>query len=134
MSEIDNSTLVESAMEMPPVQEQQTITAAESELAGATAASVSNQEAMIALVLSRIKKQSKQIEIVTKQVTQLSGHFRDLEKKQSKQSKEILGQIKSLQKQLKQVQKQVAGIRARPTSGKKRKLTKKSRKSRAKRR
>jgi hypothetical protein len=77
---------------------------------------VSNQEAMVAQTLSRVKKQSKQLDKVNKILGQLPGQFKDLDKKQSRQSKQIEQQVRQLQSQVKQLQKQVARIK---TSGSK---------------
>lgn len=134
MSEIENSTLIESALEMKPLEEPQTTPAAETEIAATTVATVSNQEAMTALVLSRVKKQSKQIESLSKQVTQLPGQFRDFERRQSKQSKQLALQIRALQIQLKQVQKQVARIRVKSAAPKTRKVSRKAKKSKSRKR
>ena len=130
MSEIDNATLVESALEMQPL-EQETAPAAEPVIESAASNTVSNQEAMTALVLGRVKKQSKQIENVTRIVSQLPPQVRNLEKRQSRQAKQLSLQIRALQNQVKQIQKRVSRIKTastRVTSKKStRKATKKTR-------
>jgi hypothetical protein len=132
MSEIDNSTLVESAMEMQPLEQEPAVTAEVTpEVAAPT---VSNQEAMTALTLSRVKKQSKQIENLTRLLAQVPTQFRNLERKQSRQIKQLSQQVKVLQNQVRQVQKQVARIKVKPTAIRKRKVAKKSKKSKTKRR
>ena len=132
MSEIDNSTLVESAMEMQPLEQEPAVTAEVTpEVAAPT---VSNQEAMTALTLSRVKKQSKQIENLTRLLAQIPTQFRNLERKQSRQIKQLSQQVKVLQNQVRQVQKQVARIKVKPTAIRKRKVAKKSKKSKARRR
>jgi hypothetical protein len=132
MSEIDNSTLVESAMEMQPLEQEPAVTAEVTpEVAAPT---VSNQEAMTALTLSRVKKQSKQIENLTRLLAQVPTQFRNLERKQSRQIKQLSQQVKVLQNQVRQVQKQVARIKVKPTAIRKRKVAKKSKKSKARRR
>jgi archaellum component FlaC len=85
---------------------------------------VSNQEAMVAQTLSRVKKQSKQLDKVNKMLGQQLGHLKDLDKKQSRQVKQIEQQVRQLQSQVKQLHKQVARTK---TSGSKikKKVTKK---------
>jgi hypothetical protein len=128
MSEIDNSTLVESAMEMQPLEQEPAAVITETSTEIVAAPQVSNQEAMTALTLSRIKKQSKQIENLTKLLSQVPPQFRNLEKKQSKQLKQISLQVKVLQNQVKQVQKQVARIKVKSASVSKRKVARKAKK------
>ena len=132
MSEIDNSTLVESAMEMQPLEQEPAVIAEVTP--EVTAPTVSNQEAMTALTLSRVKKQSKQIENLTRLLAQVPTQFRNLEKKQSRQIKQVSQQLKVLQNQVRQVQKQVARIKTKPTAVRKRKVARKSKKSKARRR
>ena len=78
---------------------------------------VSNQEAMVAQTLSRVKKQSKQIEKANKLLAQLPGQFKDLDKKQSKQFRQVDQQVRQMQSQLKQLQKQVARIKVGAAGG-----------------
>ncbi len=132
MSEIENSTLVESAIEMEPL-EQETAVTVDSNVE-ATPASVSNQEAMTALTLSRVKKQSKQFENLTRLLAQLPAQIRTFEKRQSKQARQLSQQVRLIQAQVKQVQKQISRIRVPSAGPKKRRAAKKSRKSKAKRR
>jgi hypothetical protein len=132
MSEIDNSTLVESALEMPPLDQEQVVTPeAPTEVA---VPSVSNQEAMTALVLSRIKKQSKQIENLTRLLGQVSPQFRNLDKKQARQAKLVSQQLRVLQNQVKQIQKQVARLKVSSSKATARKVSKKAKKKKARRR
>jgi hypothetical protein len=132
MSEIDNSTLVESAMEMQPLEQEPAVTAEVTpEVAAPT---VSNQEAMTALTLSRVKKQSKQIENLAKLLAQVTPQLRNLERKQAKQIKSVSQQVRVLQNQIRQVQKQVARIKVRPAATRKRSVARKTKKSKAKRR
>ena len=133
MSEIDNSTLVESALEMQPL-EQEPAVATEATVEAATTPSISNQEAMTALVLSRVKKQSKQIENLTRLLGQVPTQFRNVERKQSRQAKLISQQVRVLQNQIRQVQKQVARIKVSSASTRKRKAKRKATKSKARRR
>jgi hypothetical protein len=133
MSEIDNSTLVESALEMQPL-EQESAVATEATAEAATTPSISNQEAMTALVLSRVKKQSKQIENLTRLLGQVPTQFRNVERKQSRQAKLISQQVRVLQNQIRQVQKQVARIKVSSASTRKRKAKRKATKSKARRR
>ncbi|MGI0024864.1 MAG: hypothetical protein ACREA4_06940 [Nitrososphaera sp.] len=132
MSEIDNSTLVESALEMQP-QEQEPAVATEA-TAEASTPSVSNQEAMTALLLSRVKKQSKQLESLTRLLGQVPAQFRNVERKQSRQSRLVSKQLRVLQNQIRQVQKQVARIKVGSTGPRKRKAKRKATKSKARRR
>jgi hypothetical protein len=132
MSEIDNSTLVESALEMQPLeQEPAVVTETTAEVA---TPSISNQEAMTALVLSRVKKQSKQLENLTRLLGQVPAQFRNVEKKQSKQARLVSQQLRTLQNQVRLIQKQVARIKVGSTSPKKRKAKRKATKSKARRR
>ena len=133
MSEIDNSTLVESALEMQPL-EQEPAVATEATVEAATTPSISNQEAMTALVLSRVKKQSKQIENLTRLLGQVPTQFRNVERKQSRQAKLLSQQLRVLQNQIRLVQKQVARIKVSSASTRKRKVKRKATKSKARRR
>jgi len=132
MSEVDNSTLVESAMEMEALEVQPESVSAEP-ATSETAPTVSNQEAMVALTLSRVKRQSKQIENLGRLVGQLPAQLRNLQRSQSKQIKQVQQQIRLLQPQLRQLRKQVGRIKtnARGT-GRKRNVKRKARKSRSK--
>jgi hypothetical protein len=132
MSEIDNSTLVESALEMPPLEQEPAVTIETTQ--EATAPSISNQEAMTALVLSRVKKQSKQIENLTKLLGQLTPQIRNLERKQAKQVKLVSQQLRVIQNQVRQVQKIVARVRVNSTRPAKKKAARKAKKSKARRR
>ena len=132
MSEIDNSTLVESALEMQPLEQEPAVVTEET--AEVVTPSISNQEAMTALVLSRVKKQSKQLENLTRLLGQVPAQFRNIEKKQSTQARLVSQQLRTLQNQVRQIQKQVARIKVRPASPKKRKAKRKATKSKARRR
>lgn len=133
MSEVDNSTLVESAMEMQPIEPPQ-----ESVIAEPTntevSTTVSNQEAMTALTLSRVKRQSKQIENVTKLLGQLATQFRALDKKQSSQIRSVEQQVRQVQVQIKVLQRQVARVKTNAVGTKKRASRTKARKSKSRRR
>ena len=133
MSEIDNSTLVESALEMQPLAQEPAVTT-EATVEAATTPSISNQESMTALVLSRVKKQSKQIENLARLLGQVPTQFRNVERKQSRQAKLVSQQLRVLQNQVRQVQKQVARIKVSSTSTRKRKAKRKATKSKARRR
>jgi len=120
MSEMENSGMPEADSEI----ETQAATA-DMQLDGAhkaalteTTSLVSNQEVMMAQTLSRLKKQSKQLDKVDKALAQLPSQFKGLEKKQSKQFNQIERQIRQVQLQVKQLQKQVTGVK---TSTKKKK-------------
>lgn len=132
MSEIDDSTLVESALEMQPLEEQPAATI--DVTTEAAIAAVSNQEAMTALTLSRVKKQSKQIENVTRLLAQVPVQFRNFEKKQSRQVKQLSQQIRAVQNQVRLLQKQVARIKVSSNSSRKRKVARKAKKSKSRRR
>jgi hypothetical protein len=116
MSEFENSgtSETEAQEEMTTMQqsvEGQQMGDAGAEPIAAPEPAVSNQEAMVAQTLSRVKKQSKQIEKANKLLAQLPGQFKDLDKKQSKQFRQVDQQVRHLQSQLKQLQKQVARIK-----------------------
>ena len=132
MSEIDDSTLVESALEMQPLEEQPAATI--DVTTEAAIAAVSNQEAMTALTLGRVKKQSKQIENVTRLLAQVPMQFRNFEKKQSRQAKQLSQQIRAVQNQVRLLQKQVARIKISSNSSGKRKVARKAKKSKSRRR
>ena len=129
MSEVDNSTLVESAMEMQNVEEQPE-TAVPETTTSETLPTVSNQEAMTALVLSRLKRQSKQIDNLNRLIGQLPVRFRDLDKRQSKQNRRIELRIGQVQSQIRQLQTRVTRIRVR-AAGSKTGTRKKARKSKS---
>ena len=129
MSEIDNATLVESALEMQPL-EQETAPATEAGIESTASPTVSNQEAMTALVLSRVKKQSKQIETINRLVAQVPSQVRSLDKRQSRQARQLSQQIRVLQNQVKQVQKRVSRIKTASTPAKRRSTRKASKKTR----
>lgn len=117
MSEIDNSTLVESALEMQPLEQETAATTVTTEsVIEPTTSTTSNQEAMTALVLSRLKKQGKQVENITRLIGQVPTQFRNLENRQSRQVNQLARQVKVLQNQVRQVQKQIARIRIRSAS------------------
>lgn len=132
MSEIDNSTLVESALEMPPLEQEPAVTA--DTITETAAPSISNQEAMTALVLSRVKKQSKQIENLTRLLGQLTPQIRNLEKKQARQVKSVSQQLRVVQNQVRQVQKLVARVRVSSARPAKKKAARKAKKGKARRR
>lgn len=132
MSEIDNATLVESALEMQPLP-QETASTAEVAVEAATS-TVSNQEAMTALILGRVKKQSKQVEGITRLLTQVSAQFRNLEKRQLSQAKLLSRQLRAVQNQVRLVQKQVSRIKVRSAAPKKRRAAKKATKRKSRRR
>ena len=133
MSEVDNSTLVESAMEMQPIESPQEAVIAEP-TTSEVSTTVSNQEAMTALTLSRVKRQSKQIENVTKLLGQLATQFRALDKKQSRQIRSVEQQVRQVQVQIKVLQRQVARVKTNTVGTKKRASRKKARKSKSRRR
>jgi hypothetical protein len=118
MSEVENSTLVESAMEMQSAEGQPENIATEI-VTSETTATVSNQEAMIALTLGRIKRQSEQIERVGRLLGQVPVQLRGLEGRQSRQVNLVGRQVRALQLQVRQLQKQVARIKIDATSARK---------------
>ncbi len=132
MSEVDNSTLVESAMEMQSAEGQQENVATEI-ATSETATTVSNQEAMIALTLGRVKRQSKQIEGIARLLGQVPAQLRGLERKQSRQIKLVGRQIRALQLQVRLVQKRVARIKVAAGGARKKGARKRTRKSKARR-
>jgi hypothetical protein len=134
MSEIDNSTLVESAMEMQPIEAEPPAVTEEVVVTEVATPSVSNQEAMTALLLSRVKKQSKQIENLTRIAAQVPSQVRTIERAQSRQVKLLSRQLRILQNQVRQVQKQVGRIKVSSAKSRKRRVARKARKTRAKRR
>lgn len=132
MSEIDNSTLVESALEMQPLEQEPAV--ATEAIAEVATPSISNQEAMTALVLSRVKKQSKQLENLTRLLGQVPAQFRNVERKQSRQARLVSQQLRTLQNQVRLIQKQVARIKVGSTSPRKRIAKRKAKKSKVRRR
>lgn len=133
MSEADNSTLVESAMEMQPIESPQEAVITEPTTTEIPT-TVSNQEAMIALTLSRVKRQSKQLENVTKLLGQLAAQFRGLDRKLSGQNRLVGQQVRQLQVQIKVLQRQVARVKTSSAGTRKRAARKKARKSKSRRR
>ncbi len=130
MSEVDNSTLVESAMEMQTLEEQPESVVAEA-AAPETSPTVSNQEAMTALILSRVKRQSKQLENLNKLIGQFPTRFRDLDRRQSKQSRRIELRIGEVQSQVRQLQTRITRLKV-GAGGRKRSSRKKARKGKNK--
>jgi hypothetical protein len=76
---------------------------------------ISSQDLMMAQTLSRIKKQSKQVDKLNKVLGLLPGQFKDLDKRQSRQFK----QVKQLQKQV--VHVKTSGAKTKRNASKKRK-------------
>lgn len=68
---------------------------------------LSNGEVMIAQVLSRTKKQAKQLERATKMVEQALDALKKADKERVKHSKQVEQQNKKILSQLVQLQKQV---------------------------
>ncbi|MGI0029592.1 MAG: hypothetical protein ACREAQ_07775 [Nitrososphaera sp.] len=130
MSEVDNSTLVESAMEMQTLEEQPESVVVEA-AAPETSPTVSNQEAMTALILSRVKRQSKQLENLNKLIGQFPTRFRDLDRRQSKQSRRIELRIGQMQSQVRQLQTRITRLKV-GAGGRKRSSRKKARKGKNK--
>ncbi len=128
MSEVDNSTLVESAMEMQNVEQPET--AVPETATSETLPKVSNQEAMTALILSRLKRQSKQIDSLNRLIGQLPIRFRDLDRRQSKQNKRIELRVRQVQSQIRQLQSRIARIRV-GAAGRKTGTRKKARKGKS---
>lgn len=134
MSEVEDSTLVESAMEMRSIEEGQENVRAEPTAAIDVPSPVSNQESMVALTLSRVKRQSKQIDNLSRVLGQLTVQFRTVDKRQLGQARQIDRQIRQVQTQLKQLQKQLARIGTRAAGNRRTSATKKARKSKARKR
>ena len=99
----------------------------ESTAATAPIVAVSNQEAMVAQTLSRLKKQSKQVEKASKLIAQIPGQLKDLEKRQAKQFGRIDRQLRQLQSQINALQKRIPR-KAAVSSSKKKKAKKLRRK------
>jgi hypothetical protein len=89
---------------------------------------------MTALVLSRVKKQSKQIENLARLLGQITPQFRNLDKKQAKQARLVSQQLRVLQNQVNQIQKQVARLKVSSTKAAPRKAARKAKKSKSRRR
>lgn len=91
---------------------------------------VSNEEVMIAQVLSRTKKNSKQLERASRMVEQALDALKRADKERVKHSKQVEQQNKKILSQLAQLQKQVkkakgaAGGRPKRTAKKKAKSRK----------
>ncbi|MEO9294563.1 MAG: hypothetical protein ABI347_03070 [Nitrososphaera sp.] len=76
---------------------------------------VSNEEAMIAQVLSRTKKNAKQLERAARMVEQVLGALKKADKERVKHSKQVEQQNKKILSQLAQLQKQVKKAKASAT-------------------
>ena len=83
----------------------------------------SNEEVMIAQALSRIKKQSKQLEKTGKVVQQVLDSLKKADKERVRHSKQVEQQNKKVLSQIAQLQKKVAKAKstAKKKSGKKKK-------------
>lgn len=90
---------------------------------------LSNEEAMIAQVLSRAKKNAKQIERATRLAEQALDSLRKAEKERVKHSRQVEQQNKKILSQLAQLQKQVKKAKS-PAAKPKRAAKKKKSKSR----
>jgi hypothetical protein len=82
---------------------------------------VSNEEVMIAQALSRIKKQSKQLEKTGKVVQQVLDSLKKADKERVRHSKQVEQQNKKVLSQIAQLQKKLA----KPKSASKKKSSKK---------
>ena len=84
---------------------------------------VSNEEVMIAQALSRIKKQSKQLEKTSRIVQQVLDSLKKADKERARHSKQVDQQNKKVLSQIVQLQKKVAKPKstAKKKSGKKKK-------------
>lgn len=82
------------------------------------------------MVLSRLKRQSKQIDNLNRLIGQLPVRFRDLDKRQSKQNRRIELRIGQVQSQIRQLQARVARIRV-GAAGRKTGTRKKARKGKS---
>lgn len=69
---------------------------------------VSNEEAMIAQVLSRVKKQAKQIEKMQKTVGQILDSLKRADKERAKHGRQVEQQNKKMMSQVAQLQKRLA--------------------------
>jgi hypothetical protein len=83
----------------------------------------SNEEVMIAQALSRIKKQSKQLEKTSRIVQQVLDSLKKADKERARHSKQVEQQNKKVLSQIAQLQKKVAKAKstAKKKSGKKKK-------------
>ena len=90
---------------------------------------VSNEEVMIAQALSRIKKQSKQLERTGKVVQQVLDSLKKADKERVRHSKQVEQQNKKVLSQIAQLQKKLAKAKsaAKPKSSKKKKARPKKR-------
>lgn len=86
---------------------------------------VSNEEVMIAQALSRIKKQSKQLEKTSGIVQQVLDSLKKADRERARHSKQVEQQNKKVLSQIVQLQKKLAKAKsaAKPKSGKKKKFT-----------
>ena len=84
---------------------------------------VSNEEVMIAQALSRIKKQSKQLEKTGKVVQQVLDSLKKADKERARHSKQVEQQNKKVLSQIAQLQKKLAKPKSagKPKSSKKKK-------------
>ena len=83
----------------------------------------SNEEVMIAQALSRIKKQSKQLEKTSRIVQQVLDSLKKADKERARHSKQVEQQNKKVLSQIAQLQNKVAKAKstAKKKSGKKKK-------------
>jgi hypothetical protein len=90
---------------------------------------VSNEEVMIAQALSRIKKQSKQLEKTGKVVQQVLDSLKKADKERVRHSKQVEQQNKKVLSQIAQLQKKLAKPKSagKPKSSKKKKAKPKKR-------
>ncbi|MGI0020660.1 MAG: hypothetical protein ACREAY_09345 [Nitrososphaera sp.] len=90
---------------------------------------VSNEEVMIAQTLSRIKKQSKQLEKTGRTIDQVLDSLKKADKERARHSKQVELQNKKVLSQIAQLQKKLAKPKsaAKPKSGKKKKARPKRR-------
>jgi hypothetical protein len=90
---------------------------------------VSNEEVMIAQALSRIKKQSKQLEKTGKVVQQVLDSLKKADKERIRHSKQVEQQNKKVLSQIAQLQKKLAKPKSagKPKSSKKKKAKPKKR-------
>ncbi len=97
---------------------------------------VTNEEAMIAQALSRIKKNARVLEKTNKMLGQVLDSLKRAEKENAGHAREMTAQNKKLVSQIAQLQKRVAKIKsaAAPKPARKKKAAKATAKSRPKRR
>ncbi len=90
---------------------------------------VSNEEVMIAQALSRIKKQSKQLEKTGKVVQQVLDSLKKADKERARHSMQVEQQNKKVLSQIAQMQKKLAKPKSagKPKSSKKKKANPKKR-------